>query len=113
MCSGTIGMPATGMLRYSMFACGFLVVITSVVSSGAVTDLKLATNEPFDVAAVSLCMIRLNVQAASFAVNGWPSDHSRPGGILNVHVSLSGDVVHEWGRYGMGSPLLSSMVSAG
>ena len=96
-----------------MFACGCLVVITSVVSSGAVTDLKFSTSEPFDVAAVALCMIRLNVQAASFAVSGWPSYHFRPGWILKVQVRWSDDVVHESARYGMGSPLLSSMVSAG
>ena len=96
-----------------MLACGFLVLITSVVSSGAVTDLKFSTSDPFDVAATGLCMIRLNVQAASSAVSGSPSDHFRPGWILKVQVSLSDDVVHESARYGIGSPLSSSMVSAG
>jgi hypothetical protein len=69
-----------------MLACGVFVLMTSVESSGAITDAKLAISEPFAVAASSLVMIRLNVQAASFAVIGWPSVHLRPSRILNVQV---------------------------
>ncbi len=72
--------------------------MTSVVSFGAVTDLKFATSEPFAVAAILFVMIVLNVQAASLAVIGWPSDHFSPEWILNVQVSLSGEVVHESAR---------------
>ena len=78
-----------------MLAAGFLVVMTSVVAFGAVTLAKFATREPFAVAAVWLCMIRLNVQAASRAVIGTPSLHFRPERILKVQVSLSGETDHE------------------
>ena len=96
-----------------MLACGCFVVMTSVLSSGALTDLKFATSEPFAVAAVVFVMIRLKVQAASLAVSGWPSLHLRPSLILNVHVSLSSEVVHDVARYGSGASLSSSRVSVG
>ena len=112
-CSGTIGMPVTGTLMYSMLAWGFLVVITSVVGFGAVTVAKLATSEPFEVAATWLCMIRLKVQAASAAVSGLPSDHFSPDRILKVQVRWSGEVVQEVARYGAGLPCSVIMVSVG
>ena len=97
-------MPEIGTLTYSMFACGFLVVMTSVVSFGAVTEAKFDTSDPLAVAATGLLMIRLKVQAASFAVRGWPSLHFRPDLIVNVQVSLSVEVVHLVARYGTGLP---------
>ena len=63
-----------------MFDCGVLVLMTSVESSGAVTDAKFFTSEPFAVAASSFVMIRLSVQAASLAVIGCPSVHFSPCG---------------------------------
>src|SRR5689334_20561712 len=94
MCCGTIGMPT----RYSMLACGVLVVMATVLSSGAVTVLKFVTSEPFAVAAVLLCITRLNVHATSLAVSGLPSLHFKPLCRWKVQVSLSGDVLHESAR---------------
>src|ERR1700728_2755725 len=91
MCWGTIGRLLT---TYSMFAAGCLVVMTSVFALGAVTLAKLATSEPLAVPATELCMIRFIVQAASDAVIGLPSVHLSPERIVNVHVSLSDEIVH-------------------
>src|SRR5258708_38420187 len=113
MCCGTIGMPLIGTLTYIMFACGALVLMTRVVASGAVTDAKLLTREPLAVPATELVMIRLKVQAASWAVIGVPSLHFRPSRSLNVHVSLSADGVQEAARYGPGLPLMSREFSVG
>ena len=49
----------TGMSRASIVAWGLASTITSVESSGAVTDLKLATKVPLAVAASLLVIIRL------------------------------------------------------
>src|SRR5262249_32146191 len=92
MCSGTIGMPVIGLLTSSMLDSGCLVVITSVVALGAVTDAKLATSAPLAVPATGFFMIRFSVQAASAAVIGTPSLHFSPERIVNVQVSLSADV---------------------
>jgi hypothetical protein len=96
-----------------MFDCGFLVLITSVVAFGAVTDVKFATSEPFSLPAVASVRMRFRVQAASAAVRGWPSLHFNPLWILNVQVSLSADEVHDLARYGPGLPCLSSWFRAG
>src|SRR6516165_3053774 len=96
-----------------MLASGFLVVMTSVVALGAVTLAKLPTRAPFVLAATELCMIRLNVQAASRAVSGVPSVHFRLERILKVQLSLSGDTDHEAARYGAGWPFWLIIVSVG
>ncbi len=53
-CLGTIGMSSA-----SMVTCGAFVLITTVLSSVAVTDSKLVTKLPFAVRATSLVSIRL------------------------------------------------------
>src|SRR6516165_3330896 len=96
-----------------MLASGFLVVMTSVVALGAVTLAKFPTRTPLAVAATELCMIRLNVQAASRAVIGTPSVHFRPERILKVQVRLSGESDREVARYGAGWPFSLIIVSVG
>lgn|SRR4051812_19182506 len=87
-----------------VFAWGFLVLMTSVVASGAVTEAKFSTSEPLAVPATSFVRIRLRVQAASSAVIGLPSDHFSPLRRVKVQVSLSADGVHLVARYGAGVP---------
>ena len=101
-CFGMIG---TGFS--SIEACG---VLSLIVRSWplAVTLAKFSTAGPLAVFAPSSVIILLNVQAASSAVIGWPSDHfaSR---ILNVQVSPSGEVVQDSARSGLGCSVLESV----
>src|SRR5437763_73006 len=101
------------MLTYGMLACGVLVLTISVESSGAETEAKFVNSDPLAVAASSLVITRLNVQAASLAVMGCPSVHLSPCRILNVQVSRSGEVVADWARYGTGLLFASYWYKAG
>src|SRR5262245_26967790 len=100
-CLGMIGIGFS-----SMLACGALSLMVRSWPL-AVTLSKFSTAGPFAVLAASSVMILLNVQAASSAVIGWPSDHLAVR-ILNVHVSPSGDVVHDSARSGLGWSVLES-----
>ncbi len=99
-----LGMIGTGFS--SIEACGVLSLMVRSCPL-AVTLAKFSTAGPFAVLAPSSVIILLNVQAASSAVIGWPSDHlaSR---ILNVQVSPSGEVVHDSARSGLGCRVLES-----
>lgn len=100
---GTIGIGSS-----SIEACGFLVLMTRVRSSGAVTVSKFSTAGPFAVFAASSVMILLKVHAASPAVTGLPSDQVAPARIVKVQVSLSGDVFHDSARSGLGFRVFES-----
>ena len=99
-----LGMIGTGFS--SMDACGALSLMTRSWPL-AVTLSKFSTAGPFAVLAASSVIILLNVQAASSAVTGWPSDHLAAR-ILKVHVSPSSDVVHDSARSGLGCSVLLS-----
>src|SRR5213078_3089052 len=47
----------------------------------------------------------LKVNAASFAVSGWPSDHVAFGAVSNVHVSPSDDVFQDDAKSGRKSDI--------
>lgn len=98
MWRGTMGIPVTGALIASMFACGVFVVMTTVESSFAVTEAKFASSDPFEVPATLSVMMVVIVHATSSAVIGLPSDHVSPLCRVNVHVSLSGEEVHDFAR---------------
>src|SRR6478735_10863053 len=102
-CLGTIGMWFS-----SIEACGFLVLMTRVRSSVAVTLSKFSTAGPLACLAASTVMTVLKVHAASCAVTGLPSDHLALARILKVQVSLSSDVSHDSARSGLGCRVLGS-----
>src|SRR5690606_15752516 len=101
MCLGTIGIGFS-----SIEAWGSLSLMTSSWPL-AVTLSKFSAAGPLAVFAASSVMTLLNVQAASSAVTGVPSDHlvSR---ILKVQVRPSSELLHDSARSGLGCSVLWS-----
>lgn len=84
----------------SIDACGDFSLMVSCWPL-AETLAKFSTAGPLAVLAPSSVIILVNVQAASSAVTGLPSDQDAVR-IVNVQVSPSGEVVHDSARSGLG-----------